>query len=420
MSNNGIDYIIGKNGGEAPIVWTPNTCHNPHLIIGGSSGAGKTFTIRQIINAFVARGISFTILDKHGDIDGLEGIGEFNFGYGLGRGINPLSIVPDSDYGGPEANTVAFIGLLNELSGMHRLGPEQQNMLHNAIINLYRANGIKQEEVETWGQSTYPDLKDLQRFLMHKYKKLLVGGKDDSKEMDYLYDLYKKKRLLERLEKEALKGADVEDKILATISALVEKYEDYLKKGILNDKDFLIYTNPRGLLAVKNRIQNINNSGVFVKNEISLKNARIIIKNLEDEQKKIVTFYILKRLLDVFLKARYSEHVRHYLVIDEASFFLDISKISNLITRIVQEGRKFGLGIILATQNPLNFNNDILLNTATKMIFSVEPVIHRSVSKTFGVDPAMLKSVLPRKHCMYSTKAVNNGAYSLIKRTWQA
>ncbi len=86
MSNNGIDYIIGKNGGEAPIVWTPNTCHNPHLIIGGSSGAGKTFTIRQIINAFVARGISFTILDKHGDIDGLEGIGEFNFGYGLGTG----------------------------------------------------------------------------------------------------------------------------------------------------------------------------------------------------------------------------------------------------------------------------------------------------------------------------------------------
>jgi hypothetical protein len=107
-------------------------------------------------------------------------------------------------------------------------------------------------------------------------------------------------------------------------------------------------------------------------------------------------------------------------VIDEASFFLDITKISNLITRIVQEGRKFGLGIILATQNPLNFNNDILLNTATKMIFSVEPVIHRSVSKTFGVDPVMLKSVLPRKHCMYSTKAVNNGAYSLIKRTWQA
>jgi DNA helicase HerA-like ATPase len=82
----------------------------------------------------------------------------------------------------------------------------------------------------------------------------------------------------------------------------------------------------------------------------------------------------------------------------------------------VQEGRKFGLGIILATQNPLNFNSDILLNTATKMIFSVEPVIHRSVSKAFGVDQSLLKAVLPRQHCMYSTKSVNNGAYNLIKR----
>jgi len=416
MANNGINYIIGRNGGESPVVWTPNACHNPHLIIGGSSGAGKTFTIRQIINAFSGHGITFTVIDKHGDIDNLENICEYNFSYGLGKGINPLSFLPDKDYGGPEANTVAFIGLLNELSGVHRLGPEQQNMLHNAIINLYRANGIKQEEVDTWKQDTYPDLKDLQRFLMHKYKKLLVGGKDDNKEMDYLYELYKMKKALVRFEKAAARGEDVDVKIQATISGLVEKYSDYLKKGILNDKDFLIYTNPRGLLAVKNRIQNINNSGVFVKDEISLKNARIVIKNLEDEQKKIITFYILKRLLDVFLKARYSAHVRHYLVVDEASFFLDIPKISHLITRIVQEGRKFGLGIILATQNPLNFNSDILLNTATKMIFSVEPVIHRSVSKAFGVDQSLLKAVLPRQHCMYSTKSVNNGAYNLIKR----
>ncbi len=419
MSNNGIGYIIGKNGGETPIVWKPNICHNPHLIIGGSSGTGKTFTIRQIINAFSTQGISFTIIDKHGDIDNLENISEYNVAYGLNKGINPLSFVPEKDYGGPEANTVAFVSLLNELSGIHRLGPEQQNMLHNAIINLYRANGIKQEEIETWKQESYPDLKDLQRYLMHKYKKLLVGGKDNNKEMDYLYELYKMKKSLERYEKEERRGEDVEDKIQATITTLVQKYEDYLKKGILNDKDFLVYTNPRGLLALKNRIQNINNSGVFVKNEISLKNARIIIKNLEDEQKKIITFYILKRLLDIFLKARYSTHVRHYLVIDEASFFLDIPKISNLITRIVQEGRKFGLGIILATQNPLNFNNDILLNTATKMIFTVEPVIYRSVSKAFGVDPMLLKTILPRMHCMYSTKAVNNGAYSLIKRQMQ-
>jgi hypothetical protein len=152
----------------------PNECYNPHLLIAGATGSGKTYTIREIINTFIPRGVGFTVIDKHGDMD-LDNIAEYRFGYGLNRGINPLAIHPDMEYGGPAASTSDFCSLLNDLSGVHRLGPEQQSMLYSAIMDLYRANRIYQDKPESWQQSTFPDLRDLERFVVHKNKKLLIG-----------------------------------------------------------------------------------------------------------------------------------------------------------------------------------------------------------------------------------------------------
>jgi predicted DNA-binding protein (UPF0278 family) len=205
-------------------------------------------------------------------------------------------------------------------------------------------------------------------------------------------------------------------KIQEKIASLVEKYKAYLEKGILSDRDFLTYTSHRGLLGIRVRIQNLNNSQVFVKDEVSLKNARINIKMLGDEQQRLVTYCILRKLLQAFLRATYTDHVRHYIVIDECSFFLESAKIAQQIVKVVQEGRKFGLGIILAAQNPLRFSADILLNTATKAIFAVEPVVYKNVSRAFGIEEAFLSSVQPRKNCLYSSRTTGNKGYALVVR----
>ena len=63
---------------------------------------------------------------------------------------------------------------------------------------------ILQEDPTTWGRPQYPDLKDLERFLNHKYERLLIGGgsnESSDKEMDLLNNLYREKRRLEKLEK---------------------------------------------------------------------------------------------------------------------------------------------------------------------------------------------------------------------------
>ena len=414
MNNNSIYYNVGsiKN---SDIAWTPNACPNPHACISGATGTGKTHMIREIVESFYMQGVSFTIVDKHGDIEA-PGIFEYRVGYAAQKGINPLVINPDPDYGGPKAGAQSFLSLLKELSSTHKLGPVQENMLFNAIVELYRANRILQEEPGSWKRDTYPDLGDLERFLYHKYKKLLIGGSNGTadKEMDVLNGLYREKKKLERLEKAGREQN--QQKIEESISKLTAMYGEYLHKGLTADNDFMTYSDPKGLIGLKNRVQQINNVGVFIKNEISLKNARINIKFIEDEQKKIVTYYILKRLIEIFQKMGYTKTVRHYVIIDECSFFLDIPKIEQQITKITQECRKFGLGIILSTQNPTRFSEDILLNTATKIVFMVEPVLYKGVARTYGIDEGWLKSLEPKKSCMLSTRTLSKGNFYIVRR----
>jgi len=410
-------YRVGITG-DTPIAWQPDRCPNPHLCISGATGTGKTYTIRQIIEAFSASGISFTVIDIHGDLGVIDSIvREYRLGYGSPSGVNPLAVNADARYAGPKSNASNFIELLNELSGTHRMGPVQANMLFNVIMDLYGANKIKQDDPSSWAKQTYPDLKDLERFIGYKYKKLMIGGSNGAADAELygLQTLYKKKKALEKLEKS--QSADTETRIAETIASLVRLYEDYLKKGILNDPDFITYSDPRGLISLKNRIQNLNNTDVFVKNETPLGNVRLNMKYLEDEQRKLAAYYTVKRLLDRFTRAGERDRIRHYIVIDECSFFLDVPRIEHMIVRAVQEGRKFGLGLILAAQNPLKFNNDILLNTATKMVFAVEPVVHRAVAKTFGIDESRLKKVEPRRDCMFSTRPLNRGEFYLVRRS---
>ena len=88
------------------------------------NGNREDYTIRQIIEAFSASGISFTVIDIHGDLGVIDSIvREYRLGYGSASGVNPLTVNPDARYAGPKSNTANFIELLNELAGTHRRGP---------------------------------------------------------------------------------------------------------------------------------------------------------------------------------------------------------------------------------------------------------------------------------------------------------
>jgi len=416
-----LDFFVGWTSKKNKVFWSPNRTPNPHLVICGASGTGKTFTIKRIINSLDKNKISYTVIDKHGDID-VQNLTEHVFVNNCEKGINPLAVL-DTDGGGIKPSILSFISLLNELNAKHRMGHEQENMLYHAIEEMYYKNKITDANYKDVAE--FPDMFDLIRFLNYKYRKTLIG-EIDSKEVESLMTLYKEKKRLLRLEKERGKAENtkaeeqknkIEEKIEAQKKILCDKYKEYLDRGIINDKDFLVYNNPRTLLGLINRLNNVNKSGVFLKKEVTLFNSRINIKYLDDEQKKLVTYCVLSRLFNYFTMQQITDSVKHFIIIDEASFYFDIPKITNLIINIVQEGRKFGLGVILSTQNPLHFHTDILLNSATKMIFSIDPIIYKNVSKNFGIEEKYLKFLKPRQNLLYSAKNINNGLFYMLTRS---
>jgi DNA helicase HerA-like ATPase len=367
------------------------------------------------------KGITFTVLDKHGDIYD-ERMSQY-VNYYLLDGSSKIGINPLNPQGEASLKTaiLSFISLINELSKNAKLGHEQEFMLFNAINEVYYKNSIREDTYREI--SEFPDLNDLIRLLLSKRRRLLYG-EQNTEDIDVLYELHNEKTKLLKLEKRLAKVNkedekriyELEKEIRDQIDTLVSQYRNYLEKGLLNDKDCLIYTNHNSLLSLINRLQNLNKFDIFLKKEINYYNGIINIKSLDDEQKKIVSYYVLQKLYARYTSSEVINTIKHYVVIDEAQYYMDVPKILELIKKIIQEGRKFGLGLILATQNPLHFDTDILLNSATKIILSIDPIIQVEVSKKFGIDFKLFQFLKPRETCLYSAKSLQNGKYYVLTR----
>jgi len=138
-------------------------------------------------------------------------------------------------------------------------------------------------------------------------------------------------------------------------------YEEYLQKASSTIPTSSPTATRKASSVFGTGSKNLNNTDVFVKNETPLTNVRLNMKIPRRRTTQARSLLHDQEAPRPIHPGRPSAaNVRHYIVIDECSFFLEVPRIEHMIVRTVQEGRKFGLGLILATQNPLKFNNDIL------------------------------------------------------------
>jgi DNA phosphorothioation-dependent restriction protein DptH len=95
----------------------------------------------------------------------------------------------------------------------------------------------------------------------------------------------------------------------------------------------------------------------------------IQLKGLEHSLSKIVTEFLLWSLIG-FVDDRGPSRMSAFVVLDEAhrlSF-----DAGSPVERLLREGRKFGIGAMLASQQPSDFGPLAFANTATKLIFQVD------------------------------------------------
>lgn len=128
---------------------------NPHVMICGDSGTGKTHTLRQAINELARSStnpVRFHIFDVHGDIEIPQDMcSTVMFSETSPYGLNPLKINPDPDYGGVRKCIQNFINILSLSPTTGRaLGPKQQDVLRNLLLDVFAMSGFDPDDSSTW------------------------------------------------------------------------------------------------------------------------------------------------------------------------------------------------------------------------------------------------------------------------------
>jgi len=151
----GHDFFDARSGRTSPVEFDTANLINPHLLIVGSSGVGKSYTIRRLINGArqSSPGTRFHVFDVHGDLD-IPGASVAQFSEVAPFGLNPLRVNPDPEFGGVRKAVQAFMRIINQASTTS-LGVKQESVLRNLLYDVYRDFGFDAEDASTWSLNAY-------------------------------------------------------------------------------------------------------------------------------------------------------------------------------------------------------------------------------------------------------------------------
>lgn len=134
----GEDLMSGSN-----VYWKPSSEKNPHLLVVGTSGSGKTEAMRSLVYEIRKRGISCLIFDFH---DEYSEVTDMQINVREGVTINPLELFERS----PLDMIYETSSILREI---YRLGDQQEAILRQAIQRSYEDKGISDKDKSTWSNA---------------------------------------------------------------------------------------------------------------------------------------------------------------------------------------------------------------------------------------------------------------------------
>ncbi|MEY2508821.1 MAG: hypothetical protein QOH01_3150 [Verrucomicrobiota bacterium] len=351
--------LIGDDISDGqPVFWDPfppTGSANPHVLIFGESGFGKTYATQCLIAELATKDVPSIVFD-YGQGFALDsasaGFTELAHPVEIyasrdGLALNPLQIF-SSDVHGPLnvaqriADTFARV--------YPKIGIQQHALLREAVLHVMNDAGILERESRTWSI-------DPPQFF----------------------------RLQEKL---AAYAAD----------------PDFPKRGIADRLHSHIST-----IFVFNTFRS---SGVPLEWPIMLngQNRTFILRlqGLEASLERAVTELLLWNLIG-FLESLGPGPLRCFAVLDEAHR-LSFSEGSPM-DRLLREGRKFGIGVMLASQQPGDFSEVTFSNTATKLVFQTVDAAGKiarllAAKANVGLRAETIRqtiSTLPRGICYLTT-----------------
>jgi DNA phosphorothioation-dependent restriction protein DptH len=300
------------------VVWNPDPgsgAANPHVLILGESGFGKTYTIASLCAELAQENIVSVVFDYGQGFSPATLPAEFVaatnplelYAGRDGVDINPLQIFP-SDLHGPVnvaqrvADTFAHI--------YKRMGVQQHAVIRQAVLDVMADAGIILDDPDSW-TSDLPTFANVQS----------------------------------KLQSYASKPQNPQSRFAASAASHISTV--FVFNTFRQNGEKLAWSD---LLRSDNRA------------------VIIQLKGLEHSLERAVTEFLLWNFIG-FIEALGPGSLRCFIVLDEAH------KLSfdpgSPVEKILREGRKFGLGLILASQQPEDFSPVAFANTATKIVFQV-------------------------------------------------
>jgi len=303
----------------------------PHIGIFGGSGSGKSFGLRVLLEELMLKKIPGVVLDPHYEMDfavpfpGLPGSHRFDFS---GRYVIYTAGV---DIG------VDFRDLTSrELIDLLGAGEPLSEAMANAVATLHE------------GKDSFESFSSRLHILMQALEN-------------------------ERSVKKSFKNGDVyKDQYVRMQEEVLEKYKD--KVGHLSS-----------LKGIAWRLNNLEREGIFQAGtgpvEEALKERKLVVIRGPVRLLQVYGAYVFARLYRkrrAYRDARQKGETEEYfppffLITDEAHNFCmkgDRDYSSKRITRLIaQEGRKYGVQLVLASQRPALLDDTVTSQLNTKIIF---------------------------------------------------
>jgi hypothetical protein len=300
------------------VFWNPDPesgAVNPHVLILGESGSGKTYTISCLLAELARQGIVSIVFD-YGQGFAPEALPEgFHEAVRVveiqasrdGIDINPLQIFP-TDVHGPV--NVAQRVADTFARAYPKIGVQQHAVLRQAILDVLADDAIVPDNAESWRKGP-PQFGSVQ----HKLSSL--SNSESGPQSRYAASV----------------GSHVSTLFV---------FNTFRSNGRKLSWPEMLGSPP----------------SVFV----------IQLKGLEHSLERAVTEFLLWNLVG-FIESLGPGSLRCFVVLDEAHK-LSFDR-GSPVEKLLREGRKFGLGLILASQQPDDFSPVAFANTATKVVFQV-------------------------------------------------
>lgn len=311
---------LGKNfdGGDG-VDWIPANEGNGFFLVLGSSGSGKTETLKSIGRNVAWCGYPVLVLDFHGDVQ-FPGINSVLLSSGTAShtGVNPMDLDCFlDDRVGLYEQRARLVEMIQR--AVPTMGPRQKILLLDAIAEAYTRAGFRDDDSSTWANEP-PTFGDVNRMLERWRTDPRMTG--------------------------------VRQSLPGCIAA------------IRNEFDHPVFRKQQHLTL-----------------EALLRwNVRVDLSTLTDGVRYIVAETLLRKVFRALQimgpipvnPANDAERFRLFVIIDEAKILSlgrgDAESSSHILNILATEGRKFGIGLIVASQLSSHFGAELKANAGTWLV----------------------------------------------------